>query len=1741
MAIKHAYMLNPITALAYYCQTEGTLQNELLLVGEGAFLKIYEVKSSELIAHCRVFNSQTVHGIAVQADQESGNGLIAIWGGRSFTLIDDVDLKNIISGGLRLLVSNEKVGPDWLLACAISPFDASGGCIFITAHSVALHVLPLDGSKRLSVRRLSSPSRSILYSANIVWTSESSIMVAAGTVFGEIEIIALKMSISDSTERSEVLFTFTGHEGSIFGVQISPEIRGPDGQLTRLLASCSDDRTIRLWDLSPLNSNPTDPPLTKRLLKDTGFGGVVPDSQGMFSEKLCIATGMGAHTSRIWQVKFITPREPEAGKPTQVNVLSFGEDSTVQQWALDGWSKTSSDNAIQDGLGLENLTLKPKATLTHIQEFSHHTGKHIWSSSLLATGQLQSKLATGGADGAVSVFDILLVGQQVDQGNDEAARDALADELPERQRHPRSWIKSLGDLVVPLPSIAIVVKPVEQQAPAVTESKDGSPEDAEKSKKKKKKIPVAPKDSFNKYALVGPNKVLFTTNFGRVVIQSATPNDPWLELSLPVGSESDLKSYSVLTGIPEYGIAILAGANGKVYMHAPSGGIEQIADFKHKVAGLFYIPRPNHHTLLVLATLLGSSEASVITLRPACLGKVDIRVIHLPPAFVVTSAGEIVDKIILGSRNGKMAVYCLDVGGDAQTVSIDAGFECHDAITSIVRLPAGYLKPTQFVITARDGTYAIFELIAYPDDDDDESDIKLQLVHKALLPFGPMIEGASFRGISLIVHGFRSKTFIVWNETDQKEICRVDCGGAHRSYVYSLLPKYGGTYFAYTKASKLHIHQQDYPSHKVLKPGGHGREIKCSAVSQDQRFIATAAEDTNIRIWIYDDKHEDAANERLECYLTLRKHSAGVQHLQWASCSEYENYLFSGGGSEEFNVWLISYTPGAAIGAVCEATLDDLSEERDLRIMGFDINAISNPLEISLAGKSNAMYLIAIAFSDSTIRAYWYAKSEGFQKFGYGRYTSSCLTQIKVLVSPNHESNILTASTDGHLALWTAGEYGADDDDGEVTKFSVTKTLKVHQSAILSLDDLPIGPDGFLVATGGDDNTVSLTYLGADEFTLRLTIPSAHAAAVSGLCFVGHTHNSADQTGTFRFCTVGGDQKVKAWEVKAVVEMRQGAFKLSELIWQETGLGDNTTTGVPDAAGMRMDTMDITPSSADAPMGEAPQDTPASEETSHPSSIPQKRVLEDDHLPTVSSPLNPDFSKVPKDEAPAAKERAARAKKESFKKREAKGPAATEVRDSPDPAGPIKQRKTSDFLAPLRYKLAPPRLADFEPPQGPVFTPSHTIKGPDGAPIQFYEASDYASNKKNYRYTHCIADPEFPSSQFYRQSETAPYTPRLNFEDQAGHMFVDPEGRHVSTDKGFRMAKANVCVREGRYYWECKITSGIPRQGEISEGHVRMGWARREATLESMCGFDAYSYGIRDVSGQKVHLSRPTAFFPPGENIEVGDVIGLEINLPSLSLHSKVVEGRYNPAVDLDDEPEHTEVSDIIRDRVPIRFKSHLYFEQIDYLPVKELEDLMNPAPTGTSGSGGSSQKPSATHTVPAMRTLPNSSVKIYKNGVYMGEAFKDLFAFLPPASLPQAQVGAREGLDDGMLGYYPAVSVFRGGAAEINLGPDFWFPPPESDAAEDDEVDMVGNDQQAAPKGKKAKPVSDRFDDQIAEDIVYDIIDEVDFWKQDGFVVLNQARNTAMAHPTATNGNGELGENIIPHGEIKELVQDEE
>ncbi|CAZ83990.1 unnamed protein product [Tuber melanosporum] len=357
---------------------------------------------------------------------------------------------------------------------------------------------------------------------------------------------------------------------------------------------------------------------------------------------------------------------------------------------------------------------------------------------------------------------------------------------------------------------------------------------------------------------------------------------------------------------------------------------------------------------------------------------------------------------------------------------------------------------------------------------------------------------------------------------------------------------------------------------------------------------------------------------------------------------------------------------------------------------------------------------------------------------------------------------------------------------------------------------------------------------------------------------------------------------------------------------------------------------------------------------------------------------------------------------------------------------------------------------------------------------------DSPMNRRGFRYTPCEASRMLPTVS-YRNTEYAPYAPRINFEDMNAAVHVNRNGSAITTAKGWRMARANVGVREGDWYYECKIVRGIP-----SGGHVRVGWARREAPLDAPVGFDGYSYGIRDLSGQKVHMSRPKDFLE--ENFEEGDVVGLRICLPSLDVQRGLTE---DPVV---------RARDLIRDRIPIRFKNQLWFEQFDYQPTKDMEELMNPSP------GAKACTPP--------KTLPNSLIKVYKNGKYVGTPWEDLFAFLPPASRPLATAGGRE-LDDGTLGYYPAVSVFRGAIVETNFGPD-WLAPPDVE-------DISG-----------MRPLCERYNEQIAEDITYDIVDEVGllFTKVPGV-------DDATAAPGVAAEGGENGG--LVKEEIKEMVMEDE
>ncbi|KAK9238314.1 hypothetical protein V1525DRAFT_341765 [Lipomyces kononenkoae] len=405
--------------------------------------------------------------------------------------------------------------------------------------------------------------------------------------------------------------------------------------------------------------------------------------------------------------------------------------------------------------------------------------------------------------------------------------------------------------------------------------------------------------------------------------------------------------------------------------------------------------------------------------------------------------------------------------------------------------------------------------------------------------------------------------------------------------------------------------------------------------------------------------------------------------------------------------------------------------------------------------------------------------------------------------------------------------------------------------------------------------------------------------------------------------------------------------------------------------------------------------------------------------------------------------------------------------------GRPKRQPEEEYISPVRVKLQPYKDGDINAiPRLPVFLPPSGAfpmwNSRDKEEVNLYLTEDHPFNRRGFRYIPCEAAPDLPGLM-YRQIEVPPYWSRVNYADMSTQVLVDHSSATVvSTEKGYRMARANVCVREGKWFWECRI---LRANVSSADGNVRVGWTRREASLETPVGFDAYGYGIRDVTGQKMQISRGSDFMKDG--FKTGDVIGLYICLPSISSQLGATPSKRSAKASKTLEVTNDVVSNVVRDRIPIRYKGQLYFEQFECVPTKEFQDLLN-------------QKSSDDVLTRDLKLreqgLPTSSIRVYKNGKYVGTPFESLLPFLPPHSVPLSTLGARV-VDDGSLGYYPSISVYQGGVAQFNFGPDFdYFP-----------ADLSREGSSSVGIHERVRPMCERYDEQIAEDVVWDIVDEVD------------------------------------------------
>lgn len=484
--------------------------------------------------------------------------------------------------------------------------------------------------------------------------------------------------------------------------------------------------------------------------------------------------------------------------------------------------------------------------------------------------------------------------------------------------------------------------------------------------------------------------------------------------------------------------------------------------------------------------------------------------------------------------------------------------------------------------------------------------------------------------------------------------------------------------------------------------------------------------------------------------------------------------------------------------------------------------------------------------------------------------------------------------------------------------------------------------------------------------------------------------------------------------------------------------------------------------------------------------------------------------------------------------------------DSPAPGAlyPLRSRSANNFIPPTNEAQDPRHRVPFgwngpipKPDDPEDIQPSPHLTLQPGSEL-FGQAHSFPTNRHGWRYDACVPAADVLPWQVFKVADVGPRGVHWSWQDRSTFTHINADATELTADKGFRSARANVGVREGCWYCEVEVLEpeelepGKGGPGHMAERspegpHVRIGWGRREARLNAPAGFDGYSYGFRDKTGERVTIARPT---PYGKPYGPGDVVGMWIKLPPARQPNR--EDPWDPAK-------------IRRVRVPIRFRGHLYYEILDYPLAKEMEFIKDESrrgnrkvdesgriiqvvrPEDVPGTGlgrkkrlapGEVDKAAADREklIASLRPVPileDSEIAFFVNGEPQGVAFRDLYDYRPlrrheeqdalglenkkrcrrtadvegegeqelsaSASLRAINKSRTNYFDDGSTGYFPFVSLYGGARVRLNPGPHFKHPPPE------DIENVLHPD--SAPKGRTWRPLSERYDEWLEEQLSFD------------------------------------------------------
>ena len=350
--VKRSY-LGDVTALEVDGSDTGRPR---LLVGSGGVLAVHEARCgvSDALCRARVFqDGARVHGVAVSSGPSPK--IVAAYGeerARFYRLARGREGEPALE-----LVCG--VGPlgHWVMDAAFLPTpEGSVARVALALSNNSVTIVDVDGSagEARTAAVFECARTYLLYSARLFCSEqEDRVFVAAGTIFNSVLVWSFPLSATE------------GGDGTICGGQVTPcpprcSLAGHQGSILKLcwsrdgrrLASCSDDRTARVWDLGP-----------------TAAAGAPHDGVCASLEAEKVIYG---HDGRLWDCLFSDDSK---------TLVTASEDCTCRFWSLSRARSAETD------------------TSDLVATVGGHRGRGVWR--IAATGD---HLFTAGADGAVKVW-----------------------------------------------------------------------------------------------------------------------------------------------------------------------------------------------------------------------------------------------------------------------------------------------------------------------------------------------------------------------------------------------------------------------------------------------------------------------------------------------------------------------------------------------------------------------------------------------------------------------------------------------------------------------------------------------------------------------------------------------------------------------------------------------------------------------------------------------------------------------------------------------------------------------------------------------------------------------------------------------------------------------------------------------------------------------------------------------------------------------------------------------------------------------------------------------------------------------------------------------------------------------------------------------------------------------------------------------------------------------------------------